>query len=226
MDKAIVLCDGGINSAVVAARARRNADVRLLFVDHGQAAAGAQHRAVEALAERLKATSTAIELPHVGRFLNVRREARADANTVERHTQSPSDIPGLMWAMLSAGFQLALRSGAATLQTGASELADEFETESAPGAGSPDHRRDFFYLSNLLMEHLQSGRIRVVLETPLIDLARDEIIKLGVRYETPFELLWSCKSSSRAPCGICRGCIARAKAFSAANILDPASAVV
>jgi 7-cyano-7-deazaguanine synthase len=224
MDKAIVLCDGGINSAVTAARARRNADVHFLFVDHGQAAASAQRQSVEALADRLKARSMVIDLPHVGRFLGLRREATADDGAVNTHIHAPSEIPGLMSAMLAAGLQLALRTGASTLQTGASESADEIESQSAPGAGSPDHRRDFFYLSNLLMEQLQGGKLRVVLETPLIDLSRDEIIKLGVRYETPFELLWSCKSNSRAPCGICRGCVARAKAFSAANVLDPATA--
>ncbi|NOX58516.1 MAG: hypothetical protein GXP29_06620, partial [Planctomycetes bacterium] len=104
---------------------------------------------------------------------------------------------------------------------GSSEAANEIETQSAPGEGTPHHRRDYYYLFNLLTEMSLGAKQQVKLETPLIDLARDEIIKLGTRFDTPFDLTHACQSNAETHCGTCPDCKARDRAFEQAGLLDP-----
>ncbi len=223
MAEVVVLTSGGINSSVAAVCAQQAGPVHLLHVDFGQVAAAGQRAAVRALADALGAGFTGLDMPHVSKVAGIARDGagRAERQAAVR-IDRVSSVPGLMPALLSAGVQLAHRLGATVVQTGASEHADELETESAPGRGSPDHRRDFFYLYQVMLEQLQRAKTPIRLETPLIDLSRSEILKLGQRSKTPFDLTYSCREARDAPCGQCNGCTARARAFKEAGLLDPA----
>jgi 7-cyano-7-deazaguanine synthase len=73
-----------------------------------------------------------------------------------------------------------------------------------------------------MLEQLQRAKTPISLEAPLIDMSRAEIIKLGHRFNTPFDLTYSCREARDVACGECTGCSARAKAFQEAGLLDPA----
>jgi len=228
MADVVVLASGGINSLVAAVRAQRAGNaVHLLHADFGQVSSVGQRAAVRAIAEAIGATLTSIELPHV---LKIAANKCTPAGklvseaTADGLAGGASHVPGLAAALLSAGLQLATRVGASAVVSGASELANEQETESAPGCGVPDHRREFFYLAGMMFEHLQRSRTPIRIETPLVDLSRGEIIKLGHRDCAPFDLTYSCRAARDVACGQCACCVARAKAFAAANLLDPALA--
>jgi 7-cyano-7-deazaguanine synthase len=228
MSSSIVLGSGGVNSAVVAAQARRAGDVFLLHIDYGQRAAGAQREAVSGIADTIGASFVVADLGHVKQVAQMSRPADGP---VEAASPADPEVVSLtaqfglarMPTMLSVAVQFAQRLGADVIRTGASELSDERETESAPGEGTPERRREFFYLFNLMLEQLQRSRKPIRLETPLIDLSRDEIIKLGDRYKVPFDLTYSCEAGDRPPCGVCPSCLARQEAFRSAELLDPAS---
>ena len=229
MADTVVLTSAGLNSAVTAARAAQSGIVHLLHADFGQRPVGVQRGAGKALAAAIGAGFTSIELPHVSQIATLRKPASSPAEVsvgepTARTLTDVSQVPGLMAVILSAAVQVAHRLGAGVVQSGVSELADELETESAPGQGSPDHRREFHYLFNVLLEQLQKKKSPIRLETPLIDLAREDIIKLGMRYNTPFDLTYSCQEGQHLPCGCCPSCTARAKAFTVAGLTDPAAA--
>jgi 7-cyano-7-deazaguanine synthase len=61
--------------------------------------------------------------------------------------------------------------------------------------------------------------IRVL--TPLIHLKKHQIVGLGRRLSTPFELSWSCYQSSDKACGVCDSCRLRLKGFGEAGVKDP-----
>ncbi len=64
--------------------------------------------------------------------------------------------------------------------------------------------------------------IRIKVWTPLINLTKVEIIKLGADFGVPFEYTWSCYSpNDGVPCGECPACIQRKEAFERAGIEDP-----
>ena len=60
--------------------------------------------------------------------------------------------------------------------------------------------------------------------TPLIDLTKAEIVRLGVDLGVPLELTWSCYLGGAHPCGRCDACRLRAKGFAEAGVADPAVA--
>jgi 7-cyano-7-deazaguanine synthase len=226
MPHTVILASGGINSTVAAVRARKGGAVHLLHADYGQPAATAQRLAVESIAEAIGAGFTRTAFPHVVEFAKLRKSAGgsviATGDISKAGLQHASQVPGLMSILLAAAVHLAQRLGANAVHVGASELADEIETDSAPGQGTPDHRREFYYLQGVMYEQLQRTKTPVAIETPLIDLSRADILKLGTRYETPFDLTYSCHRGQTSPCGDCPGCQARTRAFEAAGLLDPA----
>ena len=229
MASTVILASGGINSTVAAARAKQEGDIHLLHIDYGQKPADPQRAAVRMIADSLGGDFTSLELPHVNAIATLKKQTGAGTNREQNLRQqtleSVSQIPSLITVMIGVATQLAHRVGAGAIHVGTSELADEIENQTAPGKGTPDHRRDMFYLHNLLLEQLQKTKTPIKLDAPLIDQSRGDIIKLGERYKAPLDLTFSCHNGREARCGSCPSCVARTKAFKEAEIADPADVV-
>lgn len=91
----------------------------------------------------------------------------------------------------------------------------------------PDARPEFIQLMNeLISTGTRFGRegseVRIV--NPLIDHDKTEVLKLALKLKVPLELTWSCYEDLSVPCGKCRGCRTRQKAFEAVGMPDPLSA--
>lgn len=61
----------------------------------------------------------------------------------------------------------------------------------------------------------------VMLEAPLINMVKHEIIQAAADLAAPLHLTRSCYSASVIQCGICPTCRARKEGFKAANVMDP-----
>jgi 7-cyano-7-deazaguanine synthase len=223
MESAVVLCSGGLNSTVAAARTARYRVLNVLYVDYGHPAAERERSAVHAVAHALDARRVVVlDLPHV---MQIRRGATSgDAG---REVDSPEDalpevtVPGLAASLLTAAAQWAEKINARTVVVGTSQLCDEADRETAPDQGAPDHHREFYHAFNILLETLRPPKSSIQIETPLIDLPRADVIKLGLRFGAPLDVTWSCHHGGAAPCGRCPGCVARFKAYLAAGETDP-----
>ena len=62
----------------------------------------------------------------------------------------------------------------------------------------------------------------IAIRTPLIDLTKADIVRLGVEVGAPLELTWSCYRGGVRPCDDCDSCRLRAKGFAEAGVEDPA----
>ena len=91
-----------------------------------------------------------------------------------------------------------------------------------PLAGNPfpDATPEFF---RTMSRALSLGLSRLIeVEAPLASLHKDDVIKLGVKLEVPFELTLSCMQPVDAlHCGRCSKCRERRDGFGAAGIADP-----
>ena len=63
----------------------------------------------------------------------------------------------------------------------------------------------------------------VEVRTPLIALAKADIVRLGMSLGAPLHLTWSCYRGDDHPCGRCDACALRAKGFAEAGVPDPAT---
>lgn len=61
----------------------------------------------------------------------------------------------------------------------------------------------------------------VQIVNPLINYGKTGVLKLALQLKVPLELTWSCYEDGRVPCGKCRGCLTRLKAFQKLGVADP-----
>lgn len=82
----------------------------------------------------------------------------------------------------------------------------------------PDCRPEFV---NAMREAVRWGTVNsIVLETPLIDLQKADIVKLGYFLGAPLAKTWSCYRGGEKQCGVCPSCLCRKEAFVSANVPD------
>jgi 7-cyano-7-deazaguanine synthase len=97
-------------------------------------------------------------------------------------------------------------------------------------SGYPDCRPEYIAayegMANLATKAGIEGRQKLTIHTPLIDLTKAEIIRLGTSLGVDYGLTHSCydPDSAGRPCGECDSCLLRAKGFREAGLPDPALA--
>lgn len=221
-EKAIVLCSGGLNSAVVAAVASREFALAMLHVRFAHRAAEREVDLFEKQAGHFDAKlRLVVEMPHfaqVGGNARVDRTMAVEDALVAEDAHCLSHVTGLIMTLLGVASAWARTISASRIFLGVSENLGP----PAPPTGSvyPDYSREHVELCRQAMEIAAPG-LGFRLETPLIDLNRTEIVKLGHRLKVPFEHTWSCLASGRDPCGRCIGCATRNRGFLDAALPDP-----
>jgi len=92
-------------------------------------------------------------------------------------------------------------------------------------SGYPDCRPEFVEsfaaTAALALKRGVEGR-PVAVRTPLVDLGKPDIVRLGLELGAPLHLTWSCYRGGERPCGTCDSCVLRAKGFAGAGVPDPA----
>jgi 7-cyano-7-deazaguanine synthase len=217
--KAVVCLSGGMDSCVCAALAARDFEVYAVHFSYGQRTEGRELRSAEEVARivgvrellHLKIdlfrriggsalTNAAIAVPI----------ASADESTIGSEVPV-TYVPFRNAHFLSAAVSWAEVLGARTVFIGAVEQ---------DSSGYPDCRPAYYDAFNELIKMgTKDGDIRVV--TPLIEMRKSEIVRLGVELGAPFHVSWSCYSGEREACGVCESCVLRLRAFREAGAVDP-----
>jgi 7-cyano-7-deazaguanine synthase len=214
----VVVLSGGLDSTVCTSLAAEEGELLALTFDYGQrhrielqrAEAVARHYHAEHLIVRLDAsrwggsalTDTGIEVPDYDR-------ESADRIPV-------TYVPGRNLIFLAVAMGVAEARDADAVFFGVNAL---------DYSGYPDCRPEFVasfqQTAALALKRGIEGR-PVQIRTPLIDLTKAEIVKLGLARRAPLWLSWSCYRPGPEPCGRCDACALRAKGFAEAGVADPA----
>ncbi len=92
-------------------------------------------------------------------------------------------------------------------------------------SGYPDCRPEFIdkfqELADYSTKATTQDKLIIKVKTPLINLTKGEIVKLGVESEAPLELSTSCYKGAEEACGICDSCKLRLRGFEEAGLADP-----
>ena len=209
---------GGMDSCVCAALAARDTDAAALHVSYGQRTAEREQWAFERICDFLG----------IKRRLVIRNEALGiiggsaltdkDIEVPEAGEGIGADIPITYVPFRNAHFLAAAVSWAEVL--GADKIyIGAVEQDSS---GYPDCRPAYYDAFNAVIKAgTREGTIQVV--TPLINLRKVEIVRLGIELGAPFDLTWSCYSREDKACGVCESCVLRQRAFAEAKMPDPIS---
>lgn len=85
--------------------------------------------------------------------------------------------------------------------------------------GYPDCRKIFFDAFQK-MATLGGNTTQVIIETPLIDLKKVQIVSQLIKLKAPIEYSWSCYQASDLACGVCDSCRLRLQAFESIGSID------
>jgi 7-cyano-7-deazaguanine synthase len=216
--KAVVLLSGGLDSATTLAIARSEGlACHCLTADYGQ-----RHRAELAAAARvaraLGAAShkvLAIDLAAVGGSALTDRsiavpEAPAQGIPV-------TYVPARNTILLALALAWAEVLDARDIYFGANAV----DYSGYPDC-RPEYMRAFETLANLATRAAVEGA-RLALHTPIIDLAKAEIIRRGTALGVDYGLTVSCYQAAEdgRACGRCDACRLRRRGFEAAGVPDP-----
>ena len=222
--RAVVLLSGGLDSATVAALARRDGfEVNALSFDYGQ-----RHN-IEIAASKEVARASGVAR-HVILPIDLRTfggSALTDDIDVPKgrgETEMEGNIPVTYVPARNTIFLSLSLAWAEVLETG-----DIFIGVNARDySGYPDCRaeylRAFQAMSNLATRGAVEGTQKVTIHAPLIDMTKAEIIALGTELGVDYGLTRSCYDPDQAgrACGECDSCILRLKGFAEAGLDDPA----
>jgi 7-cyano-7-deazaguanine synthase len=222
---AVVLVSGGVDSATVLAIAQDDGfDCYALSFDYGQRhrveleAAAAVARALNAREHRI----AHIDLRALGgSALTDDIDVPKDRVVGEMTGDIPvTYVPARNTIFLSFALGWAEVLGAADIFIGVNAV----DYSGYPDC-RPEYVQAFETMANLATRlGVQGTRTRI--HTPLIDLTKPQIIKLGTELGVDYSMTFSCYDplpDTGQPCGHCDSCLIRAEGFQAAGMPDPAS---
>jgi 7-cyano-7-deazaguanine synthase len=197
-ERAVVLTSGGIDSTVLlyrfAERARvHDAQMLPLFVDYAQRAARQERDAVAWHCRRLGLPLHELDIARAG-------EAFRRGRSVRPHVP----LPHRNLVVLSLALSVATREGASSVALGV--IADDLEFY-------PSASRRFLEAFRGLVPSLGP----LTLETPLIDMTKEQVVLDGARLGVDFRYTYSCMLGRELPCDRCGQCERRRVALEAVS---------
>ncbi len=222
--KAVCLLSGGLDSATCLALARRDGyDSYALSFDYGQRHL-TELDAARRVAEALGAKAHRVAKIDLRVFGHSALTADIDVPKGRDEATMGEGIPITYVPARNTIFLSFALAWAEVL-----EASDIFIGVNALDySGYPDCRPEFIdafeKMSNLATKTGVEGITRITIHTPLIQLSKAGIVKLGAELGVPFGLTHSCydPDASGRPCGECDSCLLRAKGFREAGLTDDA----
>ncbi len=220
--KAVCLLSGGLDSATCLAWALREGfEVHALSFDYGQ-----RHRveldAARRVVEALGAADHRVAKIDLRVFGHSALTDDIDVPKGRDEAQMDAEIPITYVPARNTIFLSFALAWAEVLE--ASHII--IGVNALDYSGYPDCRPEFIAafetMANLATKAGVEGRTKVKIHTPLIQLSKAGIVRLGQELGVPFGLTHSCydPNSEGRVCGQCDSCLLRAKGFREAGIED------
>jgi 7-cyano-7-deazaguanine synthase len=216
MKKAVVILSGGMDSTTAAFIAKsKGYEVVAVHFDYRQRTETRERRAFEEICDRLQVVNRyVIDLPF---FEQIGASALTD-RTIEVPTGGieagvpVTYVPFRNGIFLSIAAAVAEKEGAEAIYIGVVE---------EDSSGYPDCRESFIEAMERAIDLGTKETTHIRIETPLVHLKKEDIVKTALEYHVPLELTWSCYQNEEEACGVCDSCRLRLKGFEKAGISDP-----
>ncbi len=213
---AVVLASGGMDSCVTTAIAAQSFRLAMLHVAYGQRTQGREIRAFNALADHYQADHRLVSrLDHLGAIGGsslTDRSISVEPADLDRAGIPTSYVPFRNAHFLAIAVSWGEVLGARKIFIGA--VAED-------SSGYPDCRPEYYQAFNRVIELGTKPDTRLEIVTPVIHLAKSEIIRRGRELGAPLDLTWSCYQAEDVACGVCDSCALRLRGFAEAGFEDP-----
>ncbi len=218
---AVIAVSGGMDSCVTAAIANQIHRLAFLHISYGQRTETRELQAFHDLADYYKVDKKiVIEFSH---FSKIGGSALTDKfMKIAKPDLDSIKIPTTYVPFRNANILSACVSWAETIAANYIYLGAVFEDSS----GYPDCRPEFFKAFQETVNLGTKPDTDIEIRTPIIHLAKAEIIKKGMELNAPLSLTWSCYQNEEVACGNCESCALRLRGFQSAGIQDPIPYVI
>jgi 7-cyano-7-deazaguanine synthase len=218
MASAVVLLSGGLDSATVLAMAvARGLRCHALSIDYGQ-----RHRAELAAAAQVARALGAADHRVVGVDLasfggSALTDPAIDVPRGPSKGIPMTYVPARNTIFLALALAQAEVTGSDAIFTGANAV----DYSGYPDC-RPEYMAAFQSLANLATRRAVEGQ-PIAIESPIIGMRKDEIVRQGYELGVDFALTVSCYEADAAgrACGACEACRLRREGFERAGIDDP-----
>lgn len=217
-DLAVVLVSGGMDSALTAAIANLKYNMAFLHVNYGQRTEKRELKAFNEIARYYDVKKKLIV--DIGYLKDIGGSALTDKKISVKKAnlkKKPKEIPQTYVPFRNANILSIAVSWAEILKAHKIFIGAVEEDSS----GYPDCRKGFFSAFNKMITEGTKPGSGIKIETPLINLSKEEIVKRSVKLRSPLHLTWSCYTNEKIACGECESCALRLRGFELAGIKDP-----
>ncbi len=216
MKKAVVILSGGMDSTTAAYIAKdRGYDIVALHFDYRQRTQKRERKAFEDICDALGVSqSYVIDLPF---FKTIGASALTD-RAIEVPTGGLEEGVPVTYVPFRNGIFLSIATAVAEKEGAEALFIGVVEEDSS---GYPDCREEFIAAMERAVNLGTKEETKIKIETPLVHLKKEDIVKTAREYGVPLELTWSCYCDEEEACGECDSCRLRLKGFEKASIKDP-----
>lgn len=213
---AIVAVSGGLDSCVTTAIANKEYELALVHINYGQRTETKELEAFHKIADHYNASKKlVIDFTH---FLKIGGSSLTDKSMeVTKADLVTKEVPTTYVPFRNANILSACVSWSEIIGAKSIFIGAVFEDSS----GYPDCRPNFFKSFETTANLGTKPETKIKIETPIINLNKNEIIKLGLELNAPIELTWSCYTNENEACGICDSCALRLRGFQNIGMVDP-----
>jgi 7-cyano-7-deazaguanine synthase len=222
MKKAVILLSGGLDSATITAIAKQQQyQLYALSFDYGQ-----RHKIELEAARKIAKSFGVIEHKIANVDLRVFGGSALTADIEVPKNQSNNNSIPITYVPARNTIFLSYALGYAEV-IGASDIF--IGVNAVDYSGYPDCRIEFikaFETMANLATAVGVGGGKIHIQTPLINLSKKEIIKIGLDLKVDYSIAHSCydpviKDNEVYACGSCDSCLFRLKGFSENKVPDP-----
>lgn len=214
----VVCLSGGMDSAVTAALARKTHEIALLHANYGQKTQARELRAFHDLADFWGVPEAFRLVVEFTSLSQIGGSSLTDEAIPVRHGEPVSGeipssyVPFRNAHLLCAAVSWAEVIGARDIFVGAVE---------ADSSGYPDCRPEFYAAFERAVHLGTRPETKLSIKTPVIAMAKEDIVRVGLEQGVPFHLTWSCYEGSEVACGTCESCVLRLRGFGRVGRTDP-----
>lgn len=208
--RALVVCSGGLDSTVAAKMAADIYEsIELIHFQYGSRAEGPEVKAVQAVADALGCPVTFFPMPIYKPSDSRLLQADGGVAGGEAGAEYAHEwVPARNLVMLSIATAYAEANGFTRLV-----LGNNLEEAGA----YPDNEPEFIDRFNDLAPFAVGDGKELVVEMPVGNMMKHEIVAKGLHIGAPLDKTWSCYRSGALHCGRCGPCFMRRKAFEINN---------
>jgi len=223
MRNAIILCSGGIDSVVTSfyVKKRLNYDkLTILFFNYNQKSLKAERKYAKLTAKKIRAEFIEISLPELGKLstslLNIKGKSIKTNKKLLKNTKAQT----LLWYVparnhIFISYALALSDSLFIKNKIKSDIFLGFKCEG--NNPYPDATKEFIREENKLAKSTVS---KPLIQAPLIELDKEDIIMLGIKLGINLKDTFSCYINNNIHCGSCLSCALRKAGFYWSNKRD------